>query len=113
MVMIALDAIKLSTANLHHVVHKIFKQLTNHIVLILIQILMNLDPSLGRPLRRRTTNLLLGIIGVMIDTEPINLVLNGIFSVLDHVAETWGKYGEYPIEYKVYWFCVYHTPSIQ
>ena len=79
MKMIALDARKLSTANIHHVVHQIFKQPTINIVLILIQILMCLDPSLGRPLRRQTPNLLLGIVSILIDTYPINLVINEIY----------------------------------
>ena len=50
--MIPLDARKLGTANVHHVVHQILKQLTTHIVLILIKLLMRLNPSLGRLLRR-------------------------------------------------------------
>ena len=89
--MIALDARKLSTANEHHVVHQRFKQPDTYIVLILIQPLMHLGKYLGRPLQCRTTNLLLRIYGVLIDTYPINLVINEIFDVLEHVAETWGN----------------------
>ena len=87
--MIALDDRKLSTANVHPVLHKRFKQPTNHILLIIIHILMHLNPSLVRPLWHQTPKLLIGIIGVLIDTDPINLVLNGRFNVLEHVAETW------------------------
>ena len=66
--MVALYARKLSTDNVHHVVHQIFKKPTTHIVLILIQLLMRLDTYLGRPLQSGTPNLLLGIVGVLLDT---------------------------------------------
>ena len=60
-------------------------------MLILIQPLMHLGKYLGRPLQRQTTNLLLRIYGVLIDTYPINIVINEIFDLLEHVAETWGN----------------------
>ena len=90
--MLALDAMKLITANMHHVVHQRSKQWTTHIVIILIQLLMGLDSSFGMPLRNRTPELLLGIVRVLIDRHPINLVINGRFSILEHVAETWVQY---------------------
>ena len=90
MYIIALAVSKLSTANVHIVVHKRFKKPTTHIVIILIQLFMRLDPSLGMPLRRQTSKLLIRIVRVLIDTDPINIVLNGIFAILELAAETWG-----------------------
>ena len=89
--MISLDARKLITSNVHHIVHEIFKQPTTNIAIVLMQILIRLNPSLVRPLRRRTPGLLIGIIRVLMDTYLINLVLNRRFSVLEHVADTWGQ----------------------
>ena len=60
-------------------------------MLIIIHLLMRLDTSISRPIRLQTPNLLIEVVGVLIDTDPINLVLNGIFSVLEQVAETWGQ----------------------
>ena len=88
--MIALDARKLRTANVHHVVHQRFKQPTTHIAIVLIQLLMHIDTSLGRPLWRRTSDLLLRNFRVLTDTDPINPILNRRFSVFENVAETWG-----------------------
>ena len=91
MYMIALDDRKLNTANVHNVFHQRFKKPTTHIVLIIIQLLMRLNTYLGRPLRRRTPDLLLGIAGVLIDTNPINLVINGRVYVIEHVVDTSGQ----------------------
>ena len=74
--MIDLDNRRQITDNLHHVVHQRFKQRSTHIVIILIKLLMRVDTSLGMPFRRRTPDLLIEIAGVLIDTDPINLVLN-------------------------------------
>ena len=52
---------------------------------------MRLYTSLGKPLWCQTPELLIRIVGFLIDTETINLLLNGRFSVHEHVAETWGK----------------------
>ena len=89
--MIVLETRKLSTDKVNHVVNQIFKQPTTHIVLTLIQIFMCLNTYLGRPLRRQTPDLLLNIVVFLIDTDPINLLLNGVLAVLEHVLETWGK----------------------
>ena len=89
--MVALDAIKLITDNVHHVFHQRFKQTTTHIVVILIHLLMHIDPYLVSPLQCQTHDLLIRIFGVLIYMDPINLVINGIFAVLENVAETWGK----------------------
>ena len=89
--MIVLDTRKLSTANVHSVFHQSFKQPTTHIGLIIIQLLMRLDTSLGRTLQRQTPDLLLGIVRFLIDTDLINLVLNERFSLIDSVADNWGQ----------------------
>ena len=89
--MISLDASTLINANVHHVFYQIFKQLTNHIVLVLIQILMHLNTSRGRPIWCQTPDLLIGIFGYLIENDPINLMINGIFPLLEHFTDTWGQ----------------------
>ena len=79
----------MSTANVHCVIYKNFKQLTNNILIILIQLLMRLNPYIGRPLRCQTPELFLGIFGVLIDTDLVNIVINGIFTVLENITDTW------------------------
>ena len=37
---------------------------------------------------------MLSISRVLIDADPINLVQNGIFTVLEHVTDTWGQYAD-------------------
>ena len=88
MKMIALDARKLSTANIHHVVHQIFKQTTTKIGLIIIQLFMRLNTYLGRPLWHQKPDLLLGIVGVLIETVLINLEINGRLALLEHDEDT-------------------------
>ena len=60
-------------------------------MIILIQLIMHLNPYLGRPLLCQTHILLFGIIGFQIVKDPINVVLNGRFVILEHIAETWGQ----------------------